>query len=135
MNFKSSKFQGNNDCDGWLQLVELAPVAVMVVNEANNIMWMNAMAYTLFKVSTETMEDMLWDSLVFSLEPDGATPSDLLDTTAEYDSLGPFKAFITDSNIRVEVNVKKVQFGDCTYACCYLSPDTKYVLCVRCIEL
>lgn len=104
-------------------------MAIMVVDESNIIMWMNATAYTMFKVSKETTpDDMKWDSLLFSLDPEGATPGDLLvDNADECDSLGPFKAFITDSNTRVEVNVKKVQFDNNTYACCYLSPDTKYV--------
>ena len=103
-------------------------MAVMLVDEANNIMWMNTTAFSMFKVSPDTLLNISWDSLVFSLEPDGTEPGDLLeDATNECESLGPFKAFITDSNIRVEVNVKKVQFGDSTFACCYLSPDTKYV--------
>lgn len=103
-------------------------MAVVVVDESNTIVWMNATAYTMFKVSTEsTTEDTKWDSLVFSLEPDGTEPCDLLEESNKCNSLSPFKAFVTESNMRVEVNVMKVQFGGTTYACCYLTPDTKYV--------
>jgi PAS domain S-box-containing protein len=120
MNFKSPKFQGNES--GWLRIVEAAPMAVVVVDESNTIVWMNATAYTLFKVSTEsTTDDAKWDSLVFSLESDGTEPCDFLESN-ERDSMGPFKAFITRSNTRVEVNVMKVQFAK-SYACCYLIPD------------
>lgn len=131
MNFKAN-FQCDDACGGWLQLIQQAPMATMIVDECNNIVWMNAAAHTMFKVSKETMEnDVQWDSLVFSLEPDGGAPSDLLDAS-DCDALGPFKAFITDTNIRVEVSVKKVQFGDALYACCYLSPDTKDDLVLKC---
>eukprot|EP00026_Physarum_polycephalum_P003521 Phypoly_transcript_03534.p1 GENE.Phypoly_transcript_03534~~Phypoly_transcript_03534.p1 ORF type:complete len:709 (+),score=60.63 Phypoly_transcript_03534:157-2127(+) len=107
-------------------------MAIMIVDQSNNIVWMNATTYTMFKVSKETMLDNVqWDSLVFSLEPEGTAPGDLLDSS-ECDSLGPFKAFITDSNTRVEVNVKKVLFGDTSYACCYLTPDTKDEPVLRC---
>lgn len=130
MHFKSTKFLFNEACKGWLAIIEHAPTAIVVVDESNTLMWMNAMAYTLFKVSTETQTDELkWDAMVFSLGPDGVAPNDLLGTSTNVDTLGPFKAFLTDdSNTRVEVQVQKVQFGNESYACCYVIPDTKYVL-------
>lgn len=129
MHFKSTKFQHNEAAEGWLPILEYAPTAIAIVDESNTIMWMNAMAYTLFKVSTETQtEDLKWDALVFSLGPDGAAPSDLLEENAK-DTLGPYKAFITDdTNTRVEIQAQKVLFGCEYYACCYVSPDIKYVV-------
>jgi hypothetical protein len=132
MSLKSTKFQYPDTCEGWLRIIEFAPMAILIVDESNSIMWMNATAYTMFKVSTEAMlDDIQWDSLVFSLEPEGTAPGDLLGSACN--SMGPFKAVTTDTNAILEVNVQKVQFGGTLYACCYISSGAKYVHDSQCL--
>jgi hypothetical protein len=123
----------DNASEGLLQIIDYAPSPILIVDEANTIVWMNTTAHTLLHKNTtdndykEKYKDKdvdAWDRLIFPIVPGIPLPSELL-TSPDYqhiNTMGPFKVLL-QNDTGAQLELRKVTLGTKTYACCYVSPD------------
>lgn len=115
--------------DGLLQVIDFAPSPIMIVDDLNEIVWMNTAADSILHKHPEPPDNFNhkdeWGKLMIPLIPGFPSPSELL-SSPDYEhthSIGPFKVLLPN-DASAQVDIKKVKLGDKDYACCYAELDT-----------